>query len=41
MGAKAIQLSHVNITVSDVKQAEEFYLRCPRPHRHVPAWRAG
>ena len=25
MGAKAIQLSHVNITVSDVKQAEEFY----------------
>ena len=25
MGPKAIQLSHVNITVSDVKQAEEFY----------------
>ena len=25
MGAKAIQLSHVNITVSDIKQAEEFY----------------
>ena len=25
MSPKAIQLSHVNITVSDVKQAEEFY----------------